>query len=99
MNARFEVPGICSESLFLAASLPDQRLLPLTLLDLTALFLFPQELVLKAVGVVQWAGGSETLTSKIRASRRPYCSTELRLPPLPPFPLFIFDVKWVISLR
>lgn len=98
LNARFEVPGICNESLFLAASLPDQRLLPLTLLDLTALFLFPQELVLKAVGVVQWAGGSETLTSKIRASRRPYCSMELRLPPLPPFPLFIFDVKCVISL-
>lgn len=52
LNAQFEVTGICNESLFLPASLTDQGLLPLTLLDLTALFLFPQELVWKAVGVV-----------------------------------------------
>lgn len=98
LNARFEVTGICNESLFLPSSLTDQPLLPLTLLDLTALFLFPQELVWKAVGVVQWAGGSETLKSKIRASRSPYCSMELQLPPRPPFQLFIFDVTCVISL-
>lgn len=90
--------GICDDSLFLPASLTDQRLLPLTVRGLTALFLFPQELVWKAVGVVQWAGGNETLKSKIRASRSPYCSTELQLPPLPPFQLIIFDVKGAISL-
>lgn len=70
LNTLFVKTGICNESLFLSAFPPDQGLLLLTLLDLIALF-FPQKLVLKSVGVVQWAGGSEILKRKIRTRRSP----------------------------